>query len=251
MLLNLLTVPSITKQALNALNLIECDGDRLLIKLPIIWSLSSAIPAFVYSVASIGILLVTATLIIVIILRKRLVFKSASVPFLIMSLIGLLLLFAASIINVQSPITNNDCSSLLWIAALGFQLTFAPLFLKTWRIYRIFGMKTLSVVKMSDRKLFAFTSIFIIWDLLLLSIWQGTDPLIASDVSVTVNDRIHLYHHCQLSSSNSTGMRIGLVLSITKGALILFGALMGFATRRVSTTYAFTVLIIVSHFLSH
>ena len=98
-------------------------------------------------------------------------------------------------------------------------------------------MKTLSVIKMSDQKLFAFTSIFIIWDLILLSIWQASDPLIASDVSVMVNDRVHLYRHCQSSGANSTGMRIALVLAITKGALIIFGALMSFATRRVSTTF--------------
>ena len=42
---------------------------------------------------------------------------------------------------------------MLWLGSLGFTLTFAPLFMKTWRIYRIFDRKALNVVKISNRKL--------------------------------------------------------------------------------------------------
>ncbi len=144
-------IPFIREAAMAALNDIRCDGETLLITLPTVWTLTKGIQTFAYVTVTFGAVAIAALFAFMIRQRGTTVFRSASVPSMSLILCGLALLFAGSLALVSTPSTSS-CAAVMWLGSLGFTLTFAPLFMKTWRIYRIFDRKQLHVVKISNKK---------------------------------------------------------------------------------------------------
>ena len=141
-----------TPRYVAALDGVLCDGKTMLITLPVIWSLSGGI----YYVGVVIAALLSAgcvmAIIATVLMRSHPVIRSSSPAFLCTSLAGVVCLLLSAVMLVLPP-TGAACNSAMWWLDIGFTLTFAPLFAKTWRIYRIFGRKKLSVVKISNRKL--------------------------------------------------------------------------------------------------
>ena len=135
-----------------ALDSVRCDTETLLITLPTEWSLAVAISAFVEALSAVGLFGCAVAAVLVWFHRAHPVIRSASPLFLLMSIAGAALLFVASFLLV-APVTAASCSAFSWSLNFGLMLCFAPLFAKTYRIYRIFGRKKLSVVQLSNRKL--------------------------------------------------------------------------------------------------
>lgn len=104
-----------------------------------------------------------------------------------------------------------------------FNLTFSPLFIKTWRIYSIFNRKRLKVVKISDLYLTGALIIHLVLELILLSSSQLSSAV--RDIEYTNNDgvRDHIYVHC---STNQAGLPAIAIIAAEKSALLLFGAIM-------------------------
>lgn len=150
----------------NTLNAITCDGKTLLIMLPSIWEMSPAVAGFGNALAVLGLLGIVTALTIVGMYRSNSVMKSASTWFVFTSLFGVGMMFV-SIFFLVSDVTTANCSAFNWFVNVGFMLAFAPLLAKTWRIYRIFGRKKLSVVKVTNQKLGVIVAIIISLELLL------------------------------------------------------------------------------------
>lgn len=157
--------------------------------------------------------------------------------FLLMSLVGIMILYVAPMFLVATPSLAN-CSAMLWLANLGFTITFAPLFAKTWRIYRIFGMRKLSITKISNRQLAAIVGAIVGIDVILMIIWQAMNPLQPGVTLQLQGSTTYSYTQCMLpSGSGTSGVAIVAVVVATKGAMILFGCIMSFSTRKVSTNF--------------
>jgi hypothetical protein len=257
------------QRVLATLDSVMCGDTTLLVLLPISWSLASGISAFALLLSAVGLAACALASAIVFHFRQRVVFKSASFLFLLQSLLGLALLFGA-IIALAAPgaVTDARCQTMLWLANLGFTLAFGPLFVKTYRIYRtqrdatrpaaphapartdfswlfcavcdvtlcagIFGQRRLDVIKLPDSKLALLVALLVAFDLLILSLWTGMAPLSAAVQSVISGNSVTDYLQCTASAA---GGNFAIIVVTTKAALLVFGALMAFGTRRVTTTF--------------
>ena len=231
--------PDIRAAYVAALDAVTCDGETLLITLPTIWQLTSGIAAFASAMCILGIILCMTVAGAVIHNRHHPVIRSASPPFLFMSVAGVLVLFASGFLLVSTA-SSTICSAFSWTVMAGLQLTFAPLFAKTWRIYRIFGRKKLSVVQISNSKLMMLVLAVFAVDAILVAIWQGMGPLTPIVTTIdTTNSAgklvINQYTQCGVASGNAT--TLFTIICVEKGVLFVFGALMAFTTRRVSSTF--------------
>ena len=225
-------LPNIQTAVVNALNAVTCDGRTMLITLPVIWSLTSAAGGSGLAMSVIGLIGILTALTLVTLYRNHPVLRSASPRFILTSLGGVALMLIAVVFWV-SEATVANCNGFNWCINLGFILTFAPLFAKTWRIYRIFGRKKLSVIKISNRKLSLIVLGIVSTEILLLSIWQSVGPLHpVVTTQTTGNPAIqHIYTQC---GTTGDGSKMLAVVGVTKGALMLYGALLAFSTRRVT-----------------
>ena len=219
----------------SALDKVMCDGTTMLITLPDVWSLSAGAAGFGMALAVIGLIGVLAALTLIVLYRAHPVMKSASVWFLFTSIAGVGLLFIALIL-LMSSVTSATCAAFNWMLNMGFMLTFAPLFAKTWRIYRIFGRKKLSVVKVSNRKLAAMVSALVLIDIILMSIWQAVSPL-GPKLTVVTSGSPPVDHDYTQCSVSGDGLTFLIIEAVSKGALLLYGALLAFSTRRVSDNF--------------
>ena len=53
---------------------------------------------------------------------------------------------------------------------MGLKFTFAPLFAKTWRIYRIFGVRKLKVIALTNRRLLLLCGALLSIELVLMAV---------------------------------------------------------------------------------
>lgn len=89
-------------------------------------------------------------------------------------------------------------------------------------------------MKLPDRKLAVMIGALLAFDVLILSLWSGVSPLVADNAVRLISDREHHYKQC---TATAQGGKFAIVMVTTKAALILFGCLMAFGTRRVTTTF--------------
>jgi hypothetical protein len=74
--------------------------------------------------------------------------------FLIMMIVGLIMMFLSGMLFSIGEPTDSICGGAFWLLDLGFYFAFAPLFAKSWRIYKIFMRTQMSVLKITDMMLF-------------------------------------------------------------------------------------------------
>ena len=239
--------PDIQSAFIAALQSVTCDGETLLVTLPVQWTLASAIFAFVLSLGCIGLLGCAVLSGLVLHWRQHPIIRSASPLFLLLSIAGVALLFVSGFLLV-APVSTAVCSGFSWLLNVGLVVTFAPLFAKTWRIYRIFGRKKLSVVAISNRKLLLLCLCILGMEVLLMAVWQAVGNLqpIANDVTTsdvvslsvsTGTTRFFVDEYLQCGIPSGSGRSMFSVIAVEKGLLFLFGALMAFSTRKVSSTF--------------
>lgn len=232
----LFDVPGVKEHYISALNSVVCNDETLLITLPIVWSLSEALFAASLAAAIIGFVVTNALAIYVIVQHRHPIIRSASPLFLLISLFGVQLLFG-SVIALVSDVSAMSCSAFSWLVNLGLMVTFVPLFARVWRIYRIFGRKKLSVVRLSNRKLMFLVGVFWMIELAFMAAWQGAgqlQPVLTVKWEGTPS-REHYYTQC--STQGGAGDAFFGIAAAEKGALLFFGALMAFSTRKVQSKF--------------
>ena len=219
--------------SIHTVNYITCNGENCLITLPTYWSVTNGVQVFSYIISSVMIILCMISAVIIWSYRRRVVIRSSSVIFLEVMLLGISLLYLSAIILVQSP-TLGSCSTFAWFCTFGLQLTFVPLFMKMYRIYKIFSRKQLKIVKLTDLRLLSYMGVLLLFDIVVMSAWQSSAPLqpLTTHVYSGVNDRQYL--QCNLTGGGATYV---VIIGIEKAMLLLFGCVMSFSTRKVSGTF--------------
>ena len=125
--------PQVPPAYVAALDSVLCDDTTLLITLPTVWSTSVIVSSFVSALSGLGILLTVAVICLIGLYYRHPAIRSSSPPFVLLSMLGIICLFVSAIVLVSPP-AEDTCKALNWLWNLGFDLTFAPLFAKTWRI---------------------------------------------------------------------------------------------------------------------
>jgi len=103
-------------------------------------------------------------------------------------------------------------------------------------VWRIFTGDRLKIVKLSNRKLLAGTAAVLLFDLILMSVWQGVAPLTPVEYSRVIGNEQNLFTHCSVNSASKGYVFAGLVAA-GKVGLLLFGAVMAFSTRNVKGNF--------------
>jgi heme/copper-type cytochrome/quinol oxidase subunit 4 len=145
--------PNIRGIVQKTLQTITCEGETILVTLPVPHRLSDDIEATGLAISIVGFVLVAILLCFLYFFHLRTAIKASSPWFLLATLTGIVLLFVSGAsLSVATP-TNATCRSGWWTLNMGFFLTFAPLFAKCWRIYKIFMRKEMTVIRITDSKL--------------------------------------------------------------------------------------------------
>ena len=237
---NVVRLPSLSAdiqaEYVSALNSVTCDGATLLITWPTIWQVSSGFSTGAGSLCLLAASLCLCCIVYVFVYRSHPVIRSSSPHFVSTSLLGVCVLLCGTYVMLQ-PASSATCSAMAWLWSFGFSLTFAPLFAKTWRIYRIFGRKKLSVVKIGNNRLATLVLAILTLDVLLMAVWQAVSPLqpyvttqYTGSSPVVQTD----YTQCGVGGS---GRSLLALVAVSKAVLLMFGALMAFTTRKVSSTF--------------
>ena len=240
LLLRTAALPNMQTALTAALNSITCidpltgDSNVILVTLPIVWSMSRAVTITGVVLGSLGALLSLSALVTTAAFHRHSAMRAGSPIFLSLTLLGLSIFFLAPIF-LSLPPSSLSCSGLAWTANLGFMLCFAPLFAKTYRVYRIYGGSKLTVVKLSNQRLLLMTAALLALELVLLLTWQLLSPMQPLTVTQTEGSRQYQYGQCSVQDD---GLVLFILLCAEKGVMLLFGALMAFSTRRVSAQYS-------------
>jgi phosphate transport system substrate-binding protein len=229
------TLSSVQTAIIEALDTVTCDGSTMLITWPMIWSLAVGANVLGILMAVLGLIGLMIALAFVVRYWRSPVIRSASPMFVCTSILGIGLMLS-SVFFWVSTASNSSCNAFSWSVNLGFMLTFAPLFAKTWRVYRIFGRKKLSVIKINNRRLGFMVMVFMLGEVIILSVWQGVSPLqpVLTTQITGSPGTVHDYTQCGIVAGGS--IFLGLI-GVTKGGMLLYGALLAFSTRRVSENF--------------
>jgi hypothetical protein len=135
----------------------------------------------------------------------------------------------------------------IWCTTLSFILTFAPLFVKTFRLARIFNGQRLRIVAWRNKDLAMGVALLFAIQVMINIIWQFADvPTYETNGIATLsNDPLVVYLVPQCSTSQ---VFLGITLAYL-GALILFGLVTAIRVRSAPVGFneSFHICICVSH----
>ena len=138
--------------------------------------------------------------------------------------------------------TNSaHCSAQVWLLTTGFTMMLSSLFVKTFRIWRIFKKQKLTVIRIRDWDLFKVVLGFLLVDLILNITWQAADGMPAV---LVIPDRLrpkYNYYQCDFSSDVAATF-VFLHLAI-KAGIVFFGILLTWAVRNVPSTFNDSLLL--------
>ncbi|XP_048582695.1 gamma-aminobutyric acid type B receptor subunit 2 isoform X2 [Nematostella vectensis] len=131
------------------------------------------------------------------------------------------------------------CSFRLWLLSCGYTLAFGTMFIKTWRVYKIFTNHKLDkqLGRLHDRHLVCMLALMLSVDLLFLSVWQAVDGLKTEIRNVqTENGRnkITILMPVFLACTCTHKLIWLGCLYTYKGLLMIFGLFLAWETRNVS-----------------
>jgi len=127
------------------------------------------------SFAAVAGLLVIASLAFMVAVNKykgHAVVKASSIPFLHVILTGSIIGYTAVVFN---GIHSLACVATPIAISISFALMFSALLAKTWRVYKIFLSKSLSIKKIPNTKLAVFVMLYTAIELVLLAVWFIVD----------------------------------------------------------------------------
>ncbi|CAH3180504.1 unnamed protein product [Porites lobata] len=210
--------------------------DRLL-------KISVGLFSFFCAVEILGIIVAVAFLTFNICHRDHRFIKMSSPRMNNIIVVGAILIYAAGILrgidgNFVSPGVEAifRCKFSTWVACCGFTLGFGGMFLKTWRVHKIFLNRTRKMV-ISDFQLFALLALFLSIDLFIIMVWEIVDPMHAEKNFTgrkeyspsTDTEYVPYYIKC---SSSYPSVWLGIVYAY-KGILLVFGAFLAWETKNV------------------
>ena len=237
MFVRIASLPALQSALLSALDTITSGGMTVL-TLPYVWQLTSAIFVVACCMQVLGCIMGITSIALIVRHRGNIILRSASPPFMVLSLVGLLLLFGAIPALVLPP-TSSTCTAFSWLIQLGFTVTFAPLFAKAYRIYRIFGRRRLQVVKIGNRRLLATVAVGMLVDVVYLSIWHSVAPptvITKVQLTTTASDAVLESDYAQCTWEGTSANFMGVECALKVVALCL-GVMLAFGTRQVTDRF--------------
>ncbi|XP_076343552.1 gamma-aminobutyric acid type B receptor subunit 1-like isoform X1 [Tachypleus tridentatus] len=130
------------------------------------------------------------------------------------------------------------CQARAWLLSVGFTFSYGAMFSKIWRVHRLTTKSTNESKKLQSWKLYALVGFLFFLDILILIVWQATDPPKRKLEEFPLEDPEILdedskiqpeLEHCE---SDSNAIWLGLMYGY-KGLLLIFGIFLAYETRNV------------------
>ncbi|XP_063951037.1 metabotropic glycine receptor-like [Lytechinus pictus] len=159
--------------------------------------------------------------------REIRIFKAASPGLLYVILIGTGLSYCETIISIAAPIGLVSCQGLLWFRYLGFWLAYGALLFKTWRITKVFTVRSAKPVRITDRSLFLRIGILLAIFVVFLTAWTFLGP---SEGQQVHNQAGLKYFRCSQNSWNYASKAGELIL-------LIWGMYLCFKVRKAPSAF--------------
>jgi len=154
-------------------------------------------------------------------------------------LIGSAMLFITSYLSADATIVSPDsmgtvCRARIWVLLLGFQVMFAPLFTKIYRVHVIFRSSHLKVQIFKDSKVFQIVAGLVLFDVVLLGIWTAMTSMSVSSLVETPALVSGLWQAKRTHRCSSQDSDVWFAVFVAIKAVLLFGGIvLAFTTRHV------------------
>ncbi|XP_073232832.1 gamma-aminobutyric acid type B receptor subunit 2-like [Porites lutea] len=147
-------------------------------------------------------------------------------------------LFGIRKVNDANRTMPRICKARAWLLNIGFSLAFGAMFIKTWRVYKIYTNIRMRVgLGLSDWRILAMVFGIVVIDVVLLVAWELTDPLQHEETVVDKKNDPGDHHKMIISTINTcTGKNVEMWLAliyVSKGILLLYGLFLAYETRNV------------------
>ena len=213
---------------------VTCNSGALLAAKPLQWSVSTSISSFGYAMSAVGLTVAVAALALIGFYLQNALIAGAQPLLLALHALGSALLLASVIVLVHS-VTNSSCSFLLWAWNVGSTLTFAPLYSKVYRWYRMYGHGR-RVHRVPNLHLYLAVAVALLIDVAFTAAWQARAPLQPQLSSRSTSDQETDYVQCGFDWSQPRTAFLVTAAFVKGGALLLF-TVMAFTVRRVLISY--------------
>ena len=138
-----------------------------------------------------------ALIVLFIVYRSHPVMKASTPLFCVLMALGGLLM-QSSVYATGLYVTTACCQAQVWLLTVGFSMLFGALFMKTYRVWRIFNAgKKLMKVAITNRQLLIALALLLSFDVILNIVWSAMGAFSAVYVSV---DTYRPYYDYQVSS---------------------------------------------------
>jgi hypothetical protein len=197
--------------------------------------LSNGIQMAGFVLAALALMLVIASGIWVFLLRQTRLVKASQPTFLYLLCFGAALV-APSVVfisfdedkGVSEQVLSSLCSAFPWCFVIGFLTMYCALFCKLWRLNKLLQLRRRAV--RTWQVLFPF-AILITSSVVVLVVWQVTDPLVWERETIEDSEPLETYGHC---SSKGHGVVPYIVpLACLMGLAMLFTAFFAWKLRDV------------------
>jgi hypothetical protein len=155
---------------------------------------------------------------------------------------------------VEDPLLNIACMVDPIVFSFGFFMTFSAMFLKSWRLIRIFNNSKLKNLFLRDRQLLMYQFLIVVLVCVLNGIWAGIDPMVWQRSSEFLNSDGLVIGSIGICVSR-TGIAPALPLLIGIMGILLMGNYLSYLGRRIPTEFneskwtAMTMVMIMEAFV--
>jgi len=184
--------------------------------------------------AVIGAILSVSTIVWIVLHRKLAIAKAAQIPFCVMFSLGMMASNLAQIVFL-GPNTDLNCMLRPWLFHLFFTLAFSCLFVKVYRIHKLFNNKKLTASRIKNSQLYTSVAFALCFDCVILAVWSIADPITAETSTITEADTEIPIEICVTGQLGDT--LVG-VLAMYKIGIILAGCKLSYETRNVNPNFA-------------
>ncbi|MES1916866.1 MAG: hypothetical protein MHM6MM_008646, partial [Cercozoa sp. M6MM] len=178
--------------------------------------------------------------------RKVPILLSGSPRLLVLVLIGAIMSLAVVLMAALNTASKSSCATQMWLGAIAFTFTFGTVAARTYRVFRIYCMKVLGVLSISDAQLFLYIGVMTLIDVALLAsativpdafderVLRGDDNSLKSDpnkVGLMIREDVSV---CGIISGGPPTARVlAFALLLWKALQLVVASLMAFSTRHV------------------
>ena len=142
-----------------------------------------------------------------IVYRAHPVMKASTPLFCVLMALGGLLM-QSSVFATGLYVTTACCQAQVWLLTVGFSMLFGALFMKTYRVWRIFNAgKKLMKVAITNRQLLGALAALLSFDVILNIVWSAMGAFQAQYVSVDAYRPYYDYQVTATPHTNSTTLR--------------------------------------------